>query len=633
MRACLAKDPADRLQSAHDIRLQLSWIAAGSASGTATVPVAVASRRPWPLIAAVGVIALVAGSFLGAGGLPWRPGARTAANRAPSAGVVEMASLTDAPGRQHSPHLSPDGKLLLYVSRDGADEDIFLLRVGGENPVNLTANYEGADFDPAFSPDGERIAFGSEREGGGLFIMGATGESPKKLTSDGAHPAWSPDGRRIVYSTERVPYPYSRSTNASLWVADVATGERKRVYDGDAVQPAWSPSGERICFGSADGGQRDIHSIPAEGGVARSITKDRQADWGPFWAPDGRWMYFLSDRGGSPDLWRVGIDEGSGEVRGEPEPVTTGVARVMAGTISADGKRVAVTINEARGEILRLGFDPVTGRPQGAAGPLHKSSKPMLQLGISPEGDWITYRTAPPRENIFVMRSDGTLRRRLTDDSFRNRGPQWIRGADWLIFYSNRDGSYALWLMRKDGTDLRKITDRPELDINSCIVSPDGARIAMSVLSRRGLPQLGIARVEESWFTPGKPPAPIPIDTLPGAFMPSAWSPDGKTMLGLGVTAQGNVPASYSLVTHRIELYRELPGGTAFATTWLPDSRRFLYWDVLRDAAVLWDIVTRVGTEVAGIPGPGELKLSADGRTLIVNRTVSEGDVWLLTLK
>jgi len=328
-----------------------------------------------------------------------------------------MAQLTDLPGRQYDPCLSPDGKTLLYVSIGGADEDIFLQRVGGENPVNLTESYDGADYDPAFSPDGERIAFGSSREGGGIFIMGATGESPKKLASEGAHPTWSPDGRKLVYSTERTPNPYARTTFASLWVVDVATGEKKRIYEGDAVQPAWSPSGRRIAFWAADEGQRDVETIPAEGGPAKAVTKDTPADWGPFWASDGRSLFFLSDRGGGPDLWRVAIDEASGEVRGEPEPVTTGVARVMAGSISADGKRVAVMVDEAGGELLRTGFDPSAARPQGAPVPVFASSNAMIQLDLSRDGGWIAYGTTAPRENIFVMRSDGTGRRRPTTPS------------------------------------------------------------------------------------------------------------------------------------------------------------------------------------------------------------------------
>ena len=49
--------------------------------------------------------------------------------------------------------------------------------------------------------------------------------------------------------------------------------------------------------------------MPAEGGEATPVTDDHETDWSPFWSRDGRWLFFVSDRGGSPDLWRVPIDE------------------------------------------------------------------------------------------------------------------------------------------------------------------------------------------------------------------------------------------------------------------------------------------------------------------------------------
>ena len=245
--------------------------------------------------------------------------------------------------------------------------------------------------------------------------------------------------------------PYGRNSKASLWIVDVAGGNKKRLYEGDAVQPAWSPSGRRIAFWEVGQGRRDIKTMAAEGGAATAVTNDVSTEWGPFWAPDGRSLFFMSDRGGSPDLWRVAIDEATGETRGAPEPVTSGVAPVMAGSISADGKRIAVQITQSQGEILRLGFDPATVRVRGEPVSIFASANPLFQLDLSADARWITYRTSSPTENIFVMRADGGERRRLTDDAFRNRGPVWIRG-EWLLFYSNRSGSYEMWLMRRDGT-------------------------------------------------------------------------------------------------------------------------------------------------------------------------------------
>ncbi len=90
-------------------------------------------------------------------------------------------------------------------------------------------------------------------------------------------------------------------------------------------------------------GQRDIWTISADGGEPVPVTADVATDWDPIWSPNGRWLYFISDRGGSPDLWRVRIDEASGRVEGELQPVTTGIANVMEASISNDGRHIAVT--------------------------------------------------------------------------------------------------------------------------------------------------------------------------------------------------------------------------------------------------------------------------------------------------
>jgi Tol biopolymer transport system component len=627
VRQCLAKDPDERWQTAGDLRRELSWIAnsgAMSEGGAASGP----ARRRW-LPAGLASLALLAGVLLGWLLLPPRGGGGH--DTSPSGLVTAMVRLTDSPGIQQSPRLSPDGKMLLYVSLAGGDEDIFLLRVGGENPINLTETHSGSDFDPSFSPDGERIAFCSSREGGGIFVMGATGESPRKLASEGAHPEWAPDGRKIAYTTERILSPYGRNLTASLWLVDVGTGERKRIYEGDAAEAVWSPSGRRIAFWAADRGQRDIRTVDAEGRDLRAVTQDVPADWGPFWSPDGRSLFFLSDRGGGPDLWRVAIDEGTGRVRGDPEPVTTGVARVMAGSISADGKRIAVTVEEARGEILRMGFDPVSGRPRGQPMTLFESASALVQLSLSADGSRIAYRTSGV-ENLFAMRSDGAERRRLTDDAFRDRGPQWVRGNELLLFYSNREGNYSLWLIRADGTGLRKVAEA-EVDLLQPRLSPDQTRLAVSMSGLRP-PQLGMAPVSEDWLAPGGQPEPISFDSLAVGFIPLAWSPDGSRIVGTQAEARGTFPAVFTLATKRVEGHPDLQGlSTGLGFAWLPDGRRVLGWDAARNTATLWNVDTGAVEDVPGIPGTSELRLSADGRTLLINRTIQEGDIWLMTLK
>jgi TolB protein len=99
----------------------------------------------------------------------------------------------------------------VFVSYASGNPDIYLQRVGGRNPINLTADSPAADTAPSFSPDGERIAFSSERDAGGIFVMGSTGESVNRLTDFGYDPSWSPDGKEIVFSAGTVRTPGAES--------------------------------------------------------------------------------------------------------------------------------------------------------------------------------------------------------------------------------------------------------------------------------------------------------------------------------------------------------------------------------------------------------------------------------------
>lgn len=97
--------------------------------------------------------------------------------------ILSLRQLTELPGAEINPDISPDGRQVLYAGGAPGNRDLYLLRVGGGRAINLTSGSPAEDVQGTFSPDGERIAFRSERDGGGLFVMGATGESIRRITS------------------------------------------------------------------------------------------------------------------------------------------------------------------------------------------------------------------------------------------------------------------------------------------------------------------------------------------------------------------------------------------------------------------------------------------------------------------
>jgi Tol biopolymer transport system component len=629
LRRCLEKDVRARTRDLGDVALDLREAIEEAPGETVAAPgpSSSSSRVPWPAISALLLVALIAS-------LVWWPRSTGRPGEGTVVPVTEMTPLVDQAGAQHSGALSPDGKRLLFVAEDGGDLDIFLQRVGGENPINLTGNSPEDDFDPVFAPDGERIAFASERDGGGIFVMGATGESPRRVTHAGFDPSWSPDGNSLVYTSERVLDPYSRGTEARLEVVDVESLQTRTLEIGDAVGPVFSPNGHRIAFWNSPGGRRDLWTVAADGGDPVRVTDDTETDWSPFWSPDGEWLYFVSDRGGSPDLWRVSIDERSGKLGGPLQPVTMGVARVWEAAMAAAAPRIVVGINDNVGQLVRLALDPDAATVVGEPVTIHSASQPFARPALSRDGEWIAYQTTGAYENLVIMRSDGSERRQLTDDRHRNRGPQWSPDGRWLTIYSNRNGRYQLWAVRPDGTGWRALTDDPT-GINDPTWSPDGRRLAVSLSGDAGralgfvaLPPEGIEGVD----------APLAIErgrVISSNIYPIAWSPDGRHVLATQVQPTGEwTPVVYSVDEEGLEVVRD-PAGKPIVNfeegvDWL-DAHRVLAADSKTRQVYVYDVRTKTSRPIAGIPA-GDFDVATDGRSMIVSRVRQESDVWMLTL-
>ncbi len=476
LRRMLERDKAKRLRDLGDAMLELE--AARLEPAEAEFGKRARRGGPGPLAMALG--ALVLAAVAGVGG--WRASALRGAGverASASAPAFSLLRATDQEWLERWPSLSQDGSRVVYESRSGGDGDIYSQRVGGFNAMNLTPNSDANETAPALSPDGELIAFQSDRAGGGIYIMGATGESPRRLTEFGFDPAWSPDGSKIVFATEGVFNPLSRFTFSELWVVEVETGETTRLYEGDAVHPSWSPSGERIAFWTyRDGGQRDLYTMRADGTDVAAVTEDAATDWNPVWSPDGKWLYFSSDRGGDFGIWRVAIDESSGNILGEPQRVATS-AGATAGylSFSKDGTRLGFMSSTMRFRLDRIDIDPETGSAGGDPRTLTLFTTGASAAAISPDGSLIAYQTVLERQgDLYVLAIESGERRQLTDDAAKDRGPKWIDGSR-LLFYSDRDGEYRAWSIRVDGGGLELVAGAAG-GFTDPVMAPDGSFVA-----------------------------------------------------------------------------------------------------------------------------------------------------------
>jgi Tol biopolymer transport system component len=502
--------------------------------------------------------------------------------------------------------------------------------VGGRNPTNLTADSPARDEAPAFSPDGEQIAFRSERERGGIFVMGATGESVRRVTDFGFDPSWSPDGGELAVATEPVRDPTTRATVSEIWAVDVSTGKRRLVSRGDGVSPRWSPNGHRIAYWGlpARKSQRDVFTVAADGSQSDApvpVTNDGEFDWSPAWSPDGRFLYFSSDRGGTMNLWRVAVDERSGRVLAPPEPVTTPASWVSHATFSRNGNLLFATLGE-RSNVMKVGFDPGREAVVGNPAAILKGTRLITSLDWSPDGQWLVFDGPKgSREDLYLIRADGSGYRQLTDAPFQHRVPRWSPDGSRIAFYSNRGGTAQIWTIHPDGSGLEQVSSLENGALYPAW-SPDSRRVAVTSSGKYPNAILELGRTDEKGV--------VVLPPVPGAdnLNPSSWSGDGRFLAGFRDREDRSTEVLlYALATGRYESVD--PSGRA--PHFLSDSRRVLFQK--DNGVVLLDTATKRSKSIlpAGTLPDGwamRFSISKDDRQLAYIETQREGDVWTMIL-
>ena len=221
-------------------------------------------------------------------------------------------------------------------------------------------------------------------------------------------------------------------------------------------------------------------TIPAEGGEPVAVSADSDVSWNPVWAPDGRHLYYVSNRGGSTNLWRIAIDEAAGRPLGEPEPLTTPAPFAAQLTISADGQRLAYSSIQETQNIFRLGLDPATGEVQGNPVPVTRGTRFWANPDPSPDGQSVVfYSQVQPEGDLYIIRTDGTGLRQVTSDPATDRVPRWLPDGEWIVSFSDRSGDFRVWKSRVDGSELQQVRG----DVGEGTVStwsPDGTRLAVT---------------------------------------------------------------------------------------------------------------------------------------------------------
>lgn len=230
----------------------------------------------------------------------------------------DQQRLTTTPAFNGSPAWSPDGTRIAFSTNRDGNFEIYVMNADGTQQTRLTTD-PGADTRPSWSPDGTMITFDSDRDRTPtsfihqIYVMNADGSGQRSISSGGHDdlaPAWYPSGGRIAfYSNELGPGPRQ--------LFDVEqTGLSRRQISIEAMiwhqDPAFAPDGSRLAVWSPPpgGGSAEIFSLVPDGSGLLRLTNNSSVDYAPAWSPDRRRIAFISTRVGNSDVFVMKADGG-----------------------------------------------------------------------------------------------------------------------------------------------------------------------------------------------------------------------------------------------------------------------------------------------------------------------------------
>jgi len=186
--------------------------------------------------------------------------------------------------------------------------NIWVMNNDGTDKQQLTTL--GQNFTPAWSPDGTKIAFMSNRTGiFQIFVMNPDGTGQTNISSSSSTdvlPAWSPDGTKIAFGRA----PISLNPLAKIWTMNSSGAGQIQITTGlgNDERPSYSPDGTMIAFSTDRDGNPEIYKTPAVGGVPTRLTTNPASDRNPSWAPDDSAIAFGSDRNAGLKIWAIAPD-------------------------------------------------------------------------------------------------------------------------------------------------------------------------------------------------------------------------------------------------------------------------------------------------------------------------------------
>ncbi len=423
-----------------------------------------------------------------------------------------MRQISHDPGLELDPDISPDGKMVAFVTGPVGQTHLVIRQVAGGRPIAITKDFSGGQRWPRWSPDGNQLAFYSE---GSIYVVPALGGVPRRIIdntmgSSAYSPTWSSDGKKLAFVQ-----------NDAINIFDMETGESEKIIDvKEAHCLSWSPGGSKIAyvsgnvnfvFGNVDVPEARMAII---GNIAPSsiqilslanrstnqVTGYESMNMSPVWTPDGKHLLFISDRGGARDIYAVPLTS-SGLPKTNPIRLTTGLdAHTIS--ISQDGHKLVYSVFDLSSNIWSLGIPEKGTRSVSQADQITKGNQIIEMAQISPDGQWLAFDSdMSGNQDIYKIPVAGGEAIQLTTHPSGDFSAGWSPDGEKIVFHSFRTGNRDVFVMSKDGGSVEQVTDDPSHEMGASYMT-DGKQISFSS-DRTGRFELyTVSQSESGWSEP-----------------------------------------------------------------------------------------------------------------------------------
>jgi eukaryotic-like serine/threonine-protein kinase len=554
LQRCLKKDPKQRLQAIGEARIVIEGLLAGKEQADTDQTV---SATPIPGVpekrrhlAAWGIGGFLAGVVLASAVAWWAE--RSGSARA----AMHFSPVTSFAGVQAQPTLSPDGRSVAFISNRDGSYNVYVGLVRGGELVQVT---HGASLKsrPSWSPDGSTLAYAQMNDFGTMDVweVSALGGSPRMVLQDANDPTWTPDSRSLLYEN---------MVDGAIWTSGVSGENPRLLVRMDPGQAAtelrMSPDSRMVAFAI-----RHVNSGPyGELGVAdvstgkvRVLTKDQALALSPAWAPDSRFIYFASSRGGTLNIWKIGVD--GKRLR----QITAGEGDDAELDVSSDGKRLVFATMRLNIGLAQLDSQ---GRPGDPGIKVLASDPARNEFGpaYSPDGSHIAFFTnlkGVENESIGVADASGANAVQLVRDSRANLFPRWSPDGNHIVYISYLSSDF------EGGVEYRSVAvsgGAPQTILQG--------RFGLFDIGRDGRLLYQKVTGEARAFDP-RDGRDLTLGGVPANALHLLWSPDGRSVAYLLLPRRKDDPGAGVWVTDFKTTPRQVFHGWAafFTSDWRDD--------------------------------------------------------------